>query len=504
MGKKWRIGKEYESTVSDWKKLIIDFRLQFPYDPLTALIVETFANSLDAGATEIKICVNGSEGIFKIIDNGKGMNQEQFVEYHNIASLTKRRGEGIGFAGVGAKIFLDRCEYIKTETKSKDFYGASYWRFVGKRPKWRSIEVGNLIPYKNGTFVEVKLKIQEDKEKFCSNFVENVLQQFYNAVLLGFYKVKKVTINDNVIEGWVPIKEEIEARDVINIRIGKNYVKGFLLKTKSPLPEIFQGPRIVVYGKTVTQEWFKQYPICGECISGLIIADYLIRILTTSKSDFDRTAMLWRYFHNRVGNFIGNWLEKIGAKPKPPKVSKSLQELSQIVEDTVNRLLKLPEFNDIANKLFQNYLQRTVPIKSRSGSYFGRETMGVQKTSGTLGGVGNGGKVNTIGDEVGEGIREDVKGDTPIERVRRRIRGGIRIIYDNKPENFLEGWIDPSLQAIVINTGHPAWKIANDFDNFRSPAYHILRVVFTLLAEEVNAEEPRKVIADLFSKLPEV
>lgn len=501
MTKEWCIGEEYESAVSDWKKLIIDFRDQFPYDPLTALIVETFANSLDAGATEIKVYIDTNEGVFKIIDNGKGMSQEQFIEYHNIASLTKRKGEGIGFAGVGAKIYLDRCEYIRTETKSKDFFGASYWRFIGKKPKWKPVKTKEVIPYKTGTCVEVKIDDKEDKIKFNSKFVENVLHQFYNAILLGFYRVKKVYINDKSLSGWMPDEEETEEKEVIDIRIGKNRVKGFLLKVDSQLPEIFQGPSIVVYGKTVTQEWFRQYPICADRITGLIIADYLIKILRTSKSDFDRTAMLWKYFHNRIGNFIGNWLEKIGAKPKPPKVSKSLKELSQIVEETVNKLLKLPEFSEIANRLFQSYLRKTVVIKSEKGIDLGKNISGVQKISGTLGGATSGGKVPTIGNDEGEGVQEDEAGDIPIERVRRRVKGGIRIMYDDKPENFLEGWIDPSLQAVVINTGHPAWRIANEF---KSQVYHLLRVVFTVLAEEINVEEPKKVIANLFLKLPEV
>jgi hypothetical protein len=106
MAEEWSLGTRRPSTISDWKKLIKDFRDQFPYDPLTALVVETFANALDAKATRIDIRVDGNT--YKILDNGDGMTPHEFREYHNIASLTKRRGETIGFAGVGAKVFLDR------------------------------------------------------------------------------------------------------------------------------------------------------------------------------------------------------------------------------------------------------------------------------------------------------------------------------------------------------------------------------------------------------------
>lgn len=128
MSEDWQIGIKQHSTVSDWKKLIRDFRDQFPYDPLTALIVETSANAIDAGAAQIEVHVNRDR--YEITDNGKGMNLHDFKEYHNIASLTKRRGEGIGFAGVGAKIFLDRAEHIITETKSGGFSGTTKWAFA--------------------------------------------------------------------------------------------------------------------------------------------------------------------------------------------------------------------------------------------------------------------------------------------------------------------------------------------------------------------------------------
>ena len=494
MQKKWQMGKKYQSTVSDWKKLIIDFRDQFPYDPVTALIVETFANALDAKAMEIKIYIK--DDVFKIIDNGMGMTQYEFEQYHNIASLTKRKGEGIGFAGVGAKIFLDGAVHIATETKSKDFHGATLWTFHGEIPEWKPIKPPNILSYKTGTCVEVKLK-EEDKEKLTPNFIKQVLHQFYNGVLLGHYNVKRVTINNIILKSWQP--EDIEIRKEINIRVGKRIVKGFLIKTKQKLPECFQGPSIVVYGKTVTQEWFRQYPIGGEYLTGLIFADYLIEILRTSKSDFDRTSMLWRYFHNRVGSFIGTWLDEIGAKPKPPKVSYNLQQLSSEIEGTINNLLKLPEFSDLANKIFQNIIHRQVAIKTRDGELTGSKIEGIQKTSGTTGGQDKGEGVPIPGNEEGKGVIEDETGDVPIERIRRKVKGGIRINFDKQPENLLEGWIDPSIQAVVINTGHPAWKIA---DELYSQAYHLLRTAFTVLIEETSAENPKEIIAGLFSKLP--
>ena len=54
----------------------------------------------------------------RIVDNGKGMNDREFEEYHDIAATTKTRGKGIGFAGVGVKLSLLCAKSVITETKN--------------------------------------------------------------------------------------------------------------------------------------------------------------------------------------------------------------------------------------------------------------------------------------------------------------------------------------------------------------------------------------------------
>lgn len=266
MSAKWTVGVRKLSTVSDWKKLIRDFRDQFPYDPLTALIVETFANAVDARATNIVIEVVGND-IYRICDNGTGMTQDNFVEYHNIASLTKNRGETIGFAGVGAKIFLDRAESIITETKSKRFKGATHWAFYGDSLEWTPIKVTKNVKSSTGTFVQVNLAKREDAGKLTAQFIKQVLQHQYNAILRGYYKVVTVTINGKEVAPWKVPTIEIEHKKELNFKLGKNRVKGFLIKSSKALPEDYQGPSVVVYGKTVKQEWFRQYPINSDIAS---------------------------------------------------------------------------------------------------------------------------------------------------------------------------------------------------------------------------------------------
>jgi hypothetical protein len=329
------------------------------------------------------------------------------------------------------------------------------------------------------------------------------LQQYYNAALLGYYNLRDVTINEVTVKPWQIAQGEIDKKKDFDFRYGKHRIKGFLVKSTRILPEEFQGPSVVVFGKTVMQWWFRQYPLRSETFYGLILADHLIDILRTSKSDFERTSMLWKKFHGRMGQLLSDWLDEIGAKPTLPTVPRDLESMSRELERSINRILRLPELADIANIIFQNIMQRTVAIKSQSGELQGSETEGKQATTGTLGGTGEGRGVDTIGEEDGKGTVEDESGLTPIERVRRRLRGGVRIGYDDQPRNSLEGWIDPGKPAIIINTGHPAWKVAEGLTmqarDERVRVYHTLRVVFATLVDEGGVDSPKETIAKLFS-----
>jgi len=494
MNEKLKIGEKYFSKVN-FRKLIKDLREQFPYDSLTALIVETIANSIDANAT--KISINVSDDSYCILDNGTGMTKSQFIEYHNIASLTKEKGKGgIGFAGIGAKVYLDRAYYIITETKSKSFHGATKWMLTKNGELiYEPVLIRTKIPYKTGTFIEVKIKNNEDKMKLNSKFVQEIVRKYYNSVLLGYYGQKEIKVNGSIINGWKINAKHIEKRKDIRISFrwkSHTYkIKGFIIKSKKDIPEEFQGIFIVVHGKTIMSYWFKQIPLEYTKFTGLILADDLISILTTSKSDFNRESGLWKVFHRRVSREIGAWLEQIQAKPKVP-VRAVLKDIAKDLERSLNRILKKPEFEKLADAIFQSMLERTVSIRSVHGTEMGMTIQGVQKTKGTLGGLGVGKGVSTVGEWEGKGVKFHEEGAERVERVRRRVRGGIRIGYEYQPGNALEGWLTES--AIIINVGAPTWKIAcgmslnTQYDDVI--IYHILRVVSRILVDEAKIEPP--------------
>ena len=130
-----------------------------------------------------------------------------------------------------------------------------------------------------------------------------------------------------------------------------------------------------------------------------------------------------------------------------------------------------------------------------------------QLIKGQLGSLNKGDDLSTLGpmDEVG--ILENESGEVSSERIRRRVKSGIKISYIENPENLSEAWIDPSTQTVTINQGHPSWKVAEKL-NIKTKSeqvilYHTLRIIFKTLAEEAGVETPQKTIRDLFQSLYE-
>ena len=81
------------------------------------ILTEIIANSLDSGATRIRIAADPAAASLTIVDNGSGMPRRDLRRYHDLAASSKARGQGIGFAGVGIKLALLACREVVTETR---------------------------------------------------------------------------------------------------------------------------------------------------------------------------------------------------------------------------------------------------------------------------------------------------------------------------------------------------------------------------------------------------
>jgi hypothetical protein len=201
--------------------------------------------------------------------------------------------------------------------------------------------------------------------------------------------------------------------------------------------------------------------------------------------------MLWKKFYAKVSAEFSSWLDKIGAKLTPPSISPLTGDVIKQLEKSINEVLtSTPELLELANSIFQNMIKRTTAIRNDQGQLAGIEIEGTQTVAGTLTGSTSGEGVPTTGPEEGTGIIESESGDINVDRVRRRMKSGIRIGFLDKPDDMNEGWIDPASQTITINTGHPAYKVASGLSVeggvYHVWVFHLLRVVIRILSKETG------------------
>lgn len=421
-----------------------------------------------------------------MVDNGCGMSQREFEEnYHALSISSKTKGEGIGFAGVGSKlylVFLASGESIITETKSQNFHGSSEITVIGKEPKWTYIDKRTLS--NTGTLYEVRLN-QEDANDLTQERIVQIIQSYYNAILLGRYGDTSISFQGKKIDPWKP-SLVAESKDTILFKIKSSEFKLYLWQTKDD-QDNRNGLEIVVFGKKIKdKQWFElDYlvkPNFRRKIVGQVLADGLASLLTTNKCDFrlQTNPRLWSSFRQKTYEALGAWLEEIGAmtEKSPTEIDPGLESLCKRLETEVNRLLKDPLFLNY-NPFLKTQTQATL-IQDPHGDTAGSKVEGAQLTEGTLGGPSLGQGVEVIGPDEGTGIVPSTQGKEKGILAPRRVRHGIAINLKDEAENQKESWLTP--EAIVINTAHSVF-MKSQILGYAAETQHILRCVFFALLE---------------------
>ena len=105
-------------TRVDLLHLIEDLRDAYPGSLEETIVTEVVANSLDSGATMVELATDTASATLTVVDDGSGMKPRELTLYHDIAATTKRRGEGIGFAGVvpglAECLTLNKADFVRS------------------------------------------------------------------------------------------------------------------------------------------------------------------------------------------------------------------------------------------------------------------------------------------------------------------------------------------------------------------------------------------------------
>ncbi len=287
-------------TRVDLLHLLEDLRDAYPGMLEETILTEIVANSLDSGSSRIVIQTEPSEGTLMVLDNGSGMPRKILARYHDIASSTKRRGQGIGFAGVGIKLGLLVCEEVRTETRRGQTHVSTVWHLSSRhRAPWKWVPPMGMVS-QQGTAVRLKLQ----------NVLSPLLDQgFVGSILSRHFQPLLDSTFANILHAQYPqgVKFEINGSELIPppvdravsapleirlLRKRKPSAIGYLTRTSSPLPEDLQGVAISTFGKVIKSgwDWLGISPQARDQIAGLIEVPALAESLTLNKGDFIRVG----------------------------------------------------------------------------------------------------------------------------------------------------------------------------------------------------------------------
>ena len=456
----------HESSVN-FQNLIKDLAEIYPFDVDEVILVELIANSLDAKPTIISIDFDRNKKSLVVADNGKGMTDKDFEQYHDFAAGLKTRGVGIGFAGIGAKISFNIAERVITETRSQSFSGGSNWYLQSKKKLiWENIQPEHLK--QQGTRVEVFFSKDAKLSYSSTDDILKIIKRHYLPLLdmkylelyglLNYYsRDLRFVINGQIIDP-IEIEQYFNLEKVKEFKpkkAGKRIGLGILGLSSSeyPLGAEISGILLCTFGKVIKADLFNQFPgNIGSRIFGVVEIPEFVNFLTTAKTDFLRGPRHRKFesLYNPVRQEFKNWLEELGVQSQEiignNEAIKLEKELKKILDD-------IPELSDF----FGFRTRKTILQPDNRGTIKAIQKEGTEITfPDGKGEKGKGLGYYDGGEQPGTAFSEDKKRGTqpakPISRVSRR---GPKITFIEATDRKDLAWVEGN--NIVINCGHPSY-----------------------------------------------
>ena len=383
------------------------------YDNHAEMVVtEAIANAIDVKASNVDICLkdnlDGSKTI-SFYNDGPPMGKKQFDNYHVLARSSKTKGGGIGFAGIGAKVYLAAWSDTTIQTETGNGRAALASRMYVRKgaPKAAYIKPSLKKP---GTLYTVTLK-EADFEYLETNLNRIIVDAFNPAIINGL----RVSVNGSQIKPWRPEQEFSKSLAVT----AKGRKFSVLLKvTKEDIPAEKLHVQYHVSGKIITTkkpEWtYDLRPDCAQRVHAYVDATAMSDQLNLNKTAFKTysTSAAFKSIHKSIFDV----LSKEGYARNNEMRQWERNSLTKFFE----KLFKNPEY------AFLN------PDPEGGGG-------GRTRKGGGSRGTGKGGS----------------RGGGGTDNSRRR--GALLLVFVERTADKPDGWLDPQTSRIVINTDHPLY-----------------------------------------------
>jgi hypothetical protein len=364
-------------TRVDLQHLLEDLRDAYTGSLEETILTEVIANALDSGATRIRLLTEAANATLTIIDDGRGMQRRELARYHDIASSTKRRGEGIGFAGVGIKLGLLASREVITETRRGATHVATRWYLAARhRAPWKWMPPPGLATTR-GTAVRLVLTNQLSPlldagyvEETIKRHFEPLLDPAFSDLLRRHYPTGILFEVDGRGMTWSssPGSERVP----IAIRLGRRRtpsVVGFI-ERRAVVPPDREGVAISTFGKVIKRgwEWLGLAPAADARITGLLEAPELAACLTLSKNDFSRSgARGAEYLAYRkaiqevVSRQLAEWGDRRDEEGRP-RMARLERDLERVLEDLAD---DFPLLRSLVDRRAGG--QKRLPMPGRGG-----------------------------------------------------------------------------------------------------------------------------------------
>jgi len=473
-------------TRVDLQHLLEDLRDAYPDAIEETILSEIVANSLDSGATSIRVLTDPSEKTVVVVDDGCGMSRRELARYHDLAASSKTRGEGIGFAGVGIKLGLLVAEGVLTESRRGPVHVASRWHLASRhKAPWQWVAPPGWVG-ERGTAVGLRLRNPLSAlldagyvESCLRGHFEPLFEPAFNTILAERYPSGVAFhVNGRAIERGQSTGAGERATLVVRLpRKRKPAAIGFLERVSEPLSEDRQGLAVSTLGKVIRRgwDWTGLSSASPALVAGLIEAPGLSAALTLNKGDFLRTGrrgITYLAYRKAIQEAVQAQLaawgeardrEDTARRRATRPLERDLEEVLLDLADEFPALAALVERRPGG--------QRRLPVGARVGAV---DTAGVARGAQTgdspgVSGDSAGAAGESPGDEPATSASETAV-DAPVLAAqasasgtlpeaaggaRRPTRYGLAVDFEERPESHDLGRLVES--TVLVNTAHPAF-----------------------------------------------
>ncbi len=468
----------------------------YEYNELDVLVNEAIANAVDVfreysiktGKIDISFTQkNDGTWYLSFHNDAPPMSEEQFYSkrgYHMVSFSSKQKGKGIGFAGVGAKLFLvskQGGEIITITGKDKNNFMASKmyrtendleFRTTQKFSLKEIIEIPEYI-HSYGTTYSVRLTkhaYQELREKLPA-----IIQFWWNYALIT--KQIIVKINGKLVSPWIPRGDKFKKE----FPWKKQKIPALCFISKEKIPELRRHIVFTVFGKRIyNKELDLAIRIKGDfanrvfCIVDLSI---LANQLTSNKENFKKSIPNYDC-KSKVEDGFWKFLED--QKLLNVEFQQDIQIVTNDLTKKLDELLDMKEFKDL-NPFLNPRTRTTLTINDDGDTVVGEEP-GDGASDGSLVDGGDGSD-RGIGD--GTSLIEDEDAERIASKKEKKAKG-LKLVFTKKLQTHSEeARVETKAGAIVIDELHPMYvRYKNESNKLQN--YNLMRIVIEALIRHKN------------------